>query len=327
MISFTVVLLNTMNTFFARFGFYIALLLVVIIGVLSFVLYTQEQKIRDLEHAYASTTTELNTQLASTRNTLTEKEAGLNEKEMTLEETRIALSRAEENASELSKQLEEEKERNDEFESQIKKVSGTVSKLDKLSKIDPELLMKYSKVYFLNEHYAPAKVVPIASSSLRNSAIPEYIDSKVEPHLTDLLEDAQGDAIDIKIASAYRSFTEQKSLKSNYTVLYGSGANTFSADQGYSEHQLGTTVDFTTKTLGGGLSGFENTEAYTWLLENAHRYGFVLSYPKDNAYYIFEPWHWRFVGEDLARDLHREGKYFYDMDQREIDTYLIKLFD
>lgn len=316
-----------MHTFFARFGFIITLLLLVTIAGLSVLLYTQTQKIHELERAYADTTTELSEQLTSTKNTLGEKEAGLQEKEMTIEEVKTALALSEENATELSQLLEEEKERNDDFEKQINKVSGTVGKLDKLSKIDPELLMKYSKVYFLNEHYAPEKVVPIATSSLRNSQVLEYIDAKVEPHLTDLFDEAQDDGINLKVASAYRSFAEQKSLKSTYTVLYGSGANTFSADQGYSEHQLGTTLDFTTDALGGALAGFENTEAYAWLLDNAHRYGFVLSYPKDNAYYIFEPWHWRFVGEDLARDLHKKNMYFYDMDQREIDTYLIKLFD
>ena len=82
--------------------------------------------------------------------------------------------------------------------------------------------------------------------------------------------------------------------------MYGSGANSFSADQGYSEHQLGTTVDFSTSSLGGSLNGFDQTEAYEWLDKNAHRFGFILSYSKDNAYYIYEPWHWRFVGKDLA---------------------------
>lgn len=261
------------------------------------------------------------------QHTLNEKETTISEQEKTIESIKNSLALSEKNATELSRLLEEEKNRNDNFENQIKKVSGTVGKLDKLSKIDPELLMKYSKVYFLNEHYIPAKVVPIATSSLRTPAVQEYIDAKVEPHLTDLLEEASDDGITIKIASAYRSFDEQKSLKSNYTVLYGSGANTFSADQGYSEHQLGTTVDFTSDEINGSLTGFEKTEAYAWLLSNAHRYGFVLSYPKDNAYYIFEPWHWRFVGEDLARTLHKKGQYFYDMEQREIDTYLISFFD
>ncbi len=312
-----------MHTFFARFGGLITVLLIIVIGVLSYVLTLQNKEIQSLTDTYTNTVSEL----SSTQSTLSEKERGLSEKVMTLEETKTALALSEENATELSKLLEEEKERNDDFENQIKKVSGTVGKLDKLSKIDPELLMKYSKIYFLNEHYAPAKVEAIATTSLRNPAILEYIDAKVEPHLTDLLDEAKDDGISLKVASAYRSFTEQKSLKSAYSVMYGSGANTFSADQGYSEHQLGTTLDFTSDEIGGTLTGFENTKAYTWLLENAHRYGFVLSYPKDNAYYIFEPWHWRFVGEDLARDLHREGKYFYDMNQRDIDAYLIKLFD
>ncbi len=52
-----------------------------------------------------------------------------------------------------------------------------------------------------------------------------------------------------------------------------------------------------------------------------------MSYPKSNIYYQYEPWHWRFVGEDLAEDLHDDKKNFYELDQREIDKYLIKIFD
>jgi hypothetical protein len=44
-------------------------------------------------------------------------------------------------------------------------------------------------------------------------------------------------------------------------------------------------------------------------------------------YYQYEPWHWRFVGKDLADDLRDDGKYFYDLDQRTIDSYLIDIFD
>jgi zinc D-Ala-D-Ala carboxypeptidase len=149
----------------------------------------------------------------------------------------------------------------------------------------------------------------------------------VYPFLIEMLTDAKDDGINLLVVSAYRSFDKQKDLKSAYAVQYGTGANTFSADQGYSEHQLGTTIDFTTDAMGGALTGFEKTEAYAWLQKYAHKYGFTLSYPEANDYYIFEPWHWRFVGEDLARDLHNDGKYFYDLDQREISEYLISLFD
>lgn len=237
------------------------------------------------------------------------------------------LALAEENRTELARLLEEEQARNEKFESQIKDATKTVGKLDKLSKIDPELLMKYSKVYFLNEHYVPEGVIEIASTSRFKTTESEYIHEKVAPFLEDMIAEAKEDGIELLVVSAYRSFDEQKSLKSAYSVQYGSGANAFSADQGYSEHQLGTTIDLTTVSVGGGLVGFEKTDAYAWLLKYAYRYGFVLSYPERNGYYIFEPWHWRFVGEDLARDLHRENTYFYDMDQREIDSYLISIFD
>ena len=113
-------------------------------------------------------------------------------------------------------------------------------------------------------------------------------------------------------------------------MTYGSGtANQFSADQGYSEHQLGTTLDFTTPVIKGALLSFAKTTAYTWMNDNAYKYGFVISYPKQNTYYEYEPWHWRFVGRELATYLHNidNGGYFYQLDQRFIDTYLVKIFD
>lgn len=300
----------------------IAISLAIIIVVLGF-LFAQTQKSLT---ALRTEHTTLQSELETLRNSLSAKEAEAGALNATLEEIRHAYALSEENGAELLKQLDEEKERNDSFEGKIKNISGTVGKLDKLSKIDPELLQKYSKIYFLNEHYTPAKVTEIAAEYRLKKDEPEYVAAEVAPFLEDLLKDAREDGIDLVVVSGYRSYDEQRGLKNAYSVQYGSGANTFSADQGYSEHQLGTTVDFTTAEL-GGLTGFQNTEAYAWLQKHAHRSGFVLSYPENNAYYIFEPWHWRFVGEDLADDLHDDGKFFYDLDQREIDKYLISLFD
>lgn len=213
------------------------------------------------------------------------------------------------------------------FQGQIENIAGTVGVLEKLSQTDEELLKKYSKVYFLNENYTPSKLSDIPKERLVSTATNFMIHSDVLPYLEDLIEEAEDDGIELLVASAFRSFDTQSSLKSSYKVLYGSGANQFSADQGYSEHQLGTTVDFTTPALGANFNSFASTEAYKWLLDNAHDYGFVLSYPENNAYYKFEPWHWRFVGRDLASDMKDDNRHFYDLDQREIDTYLIKLFD
>src|SRR5262249_35620771 len=143
---------------------------------------------------------------------------------------------------------------------------------------------------------------------------------QVWPHLEDLFEAAEDDGVNLRAASSYRSFDTQAILKGSYTVHYGTGANAFSADQGYSEHQLGTTLDFTTKEIGANWSSaFEGSDGYEWLIKNAYKFGFVISYPKGNTYYIYEPWHWRYVGEGLAKDLHDDGKSFYDLDQRTID--------
>lgn len=216
---------------------------------------------------------------------------------------------------------------NDSFVGQIKNITSDVEQLDKLSKTDKELLKKYSKVFFLSENYVPDYLIEIDKTYLFNPQKTTLLHSKAYPFLEQMLRAASSSDLDIKIISGYRSFSEQTSLKSNYKVVYGSGANSFSADQGYSEHQLGTTVDLTTKELGNNYAAFAKTDSYVWLLDNAYRYGFVISYPKSNFYYQFEPWHWRFVGVELATYLYQEKKYFYDLSQRVIDGYLINIFD
>ena len=110
-------------------------------------------------------------------------------------------------------------------------------------------------------------------------------------------------------------------------MLYGSGANQFSAEQGYSEHQLGTTVDLTTSEVGELSVKLDATPAYQWLTANAYRYGFILSYPKGNAFYQYEPWHWRFVGVTLATKIAVAGTHFYEMLQNDIDANLVNIFD
>jgi LAS superfamily LD-carboxypeptidase LdcB len=237
------------------------------------------------------------------------------------------LSVAEEDYEDLKDDYRKERNKNEEFQDQIDRLLGTVNDLDKLSKIDEELLQKYSKVYFLNENYTPSSINEIPNKYVLEGREPQSFHGDALPFLEKMIKRAERSGIDLKVLSAYRSFDTQAQLKGAYTQTYGSGANTFSADQGYSEHQLGTTVDLTDPATGGPWLSFENTEAFAWLEKNAYKYGFVLSYPKDNGFYIFEPWHWRFVGEDLARELHKEDKLFYNMDQREIDTYLINIFD
>jgi len=227
----------------------------------------------------------------------------------------------------LNDALYSEQQKNSYFENQIKEIAGTVGVLDKLSKTDKELLQKYSKVYFLNEHYVPQSLATITPIYVNEENRSYKIHSKILSYLENMMREAEVANTPIRIVSAYRSYDEQVALKGNYQFTYGTGANTFSADQGYSEHQLGTTVDFTTVKLGGNFNQFADTLGYKWLLDNAYKYGFILSYPENNSYYQFEPWHWRFVGKSLAMMLYEEKQNFYDVDQRKIDAYLVKIFD
>jgi zinc D-Ala-D-Ala carboxypeptidase len=215
------------------------------------------------------------------------------------------------------------------LEKKNKKLDKQKDELKKLTETDGELLKKYSKIYFLNENYSPRKLATITPEYLFTPTKEVQVLDEIENRLTELLDDARDEGINLSIASAYRSFDTQKSLKTAYKVTYGAGtANQFSAEQGYSEHQLGTAIDFTTTSMSGSLTiAFDKTPAYAWLADNAYKYGFILSYPKGNSYYQYEPWHWRFVGEDLARYLHKKNMYFYDLDQRHIDGYLGELFD
>ncbi len=207
----------------------------------------------------------------------------------------------------------------------VDEAAKSVELFKKKAEADKMLLAKYSKVFFLNEHYKPKSLSLIPTEWTYQGKVLQ-IRTEVLPFLLEMLQDMKRAGLNPKIFSAYRSFYEQKYLKGAYLQKYGKGANAFSADQGYSEHQLGTTIDISNPDTGLKIR-FENTDEFKWLKQNAWKYGFILSYPKNNKYYIYEPWHWRFVGKKLAKKLHDENKHFYDLDQNEIYDYLIYIFD
>lgn len=289
---------------------------VVGLGALGYYSYTQAQKIDMLiiERQYFLTeSNQAKQELATASSTVSELKNELSNVRVELEL--------------LADDYRDERNRNQEFENELRALAGTIGELDKLAKTDKELLQKYSKVYFLSENYIPERLQQINDQYVLAGRGDQYFHARAVSKLTDMIGAAKRAGHDLKVISAYRSFETQTELKGQFTQVYGSGANAFSADQGYSEHQLGTAVDVTTPEVGGTFSSFAETEAYEWMLKNAHRFGFVLSYPEGNQFYIFEPWHWRFVGEDLARDLNRAGANFYDWEQREIDKYLLTIFD
>jgi D-alanyl-D-alanine carboxypeptidase len=273
----------------------------------------------------------LENELSLTKNELSKTKADFastkRELESIIDSLRQELAKTEAERADFEQKYNQEKERMDFLASQVENVQSAAKTFEKLAQTDPELLKKYSKVYFLNENYIPESFIKIPTKYTFDPQKDYLVYSKIWPFLKDLLVAAENDGIDLRVISAYRSFGTQSELKSSYLMTFGTGANKFSADQGYSEHQLGTALDFTTAELGADFTTFDKTAAYQWLLNNAFKYGFILSYPEGNQYYQFEPWHWRFVGRALATRLHEEGKNFYDLGQREIDKYLISFFD
>lgn len=292
--------------------------IIALLGIISsgYLAYQYDLKGKEIANLEARNATEITTHATA-----------ITQAESTITNLEDELSKVKEDLEELADDYKDERNRNEEFEDQIRDLAGTLGDLDKLAKTDEELLQKYSKVYFLNENYIPERLEQINDRYVLEGKGDQYIHHKVEDFLEDMIQDAKKDDHELFVISAYRSFDEQNQIKGQFTSIYGSGANAFSADQGFSEHQLGTTVDLTVESVGGTYTSFAQTEAYEWMQENAYKYGFVLSYPEGNEFYIFEPWHWRFVGTDLARALHRDEANFYDWDQREIDEYLLTIFD
>lgn len=125
--------------------------------------------------------------------------------------------------------------------------------------------------------------------------------------------------IPMTIGSGYRSYGYQKNLYQSYVRLYGEKqASRFSAKAGYSEHQTGLAIDIVVNgSRVNYTQAFAKTSTGKWLKDNAHRFGFHLRYPEAGepiTGYMCEPWHFRYLGEELATKLYNSGEI--------LETYL-----
>lgn len=121
-------------------------------------------------------------------------------------------------------------------------------------------------------------------------------------------KDASILGLSLQITSGYRSFYTQKSIYQNYVLMDGEkNADTYSARPGHSEHQTGLAFDLNSITM-----DFIYTDEGKWVSENCYQYGFIIRYPKGKESitgYMYEPWHLRYVGSNLARILYNEGAW------------------
>lgn len=118
--------------------------------------------------------------------------------------------------------------------------------------------------------------------------------------------------LEFKINSAYRSFEKQVNIYNGWVSKDGQSlADTYSARAGYSEHQTGFAFDV--RDYPKTTDYFQNTEEFTWLKDNAHKYGFIIRFPEGKEYitgYQYEPWHYRYCGIDCATYIYNNNITF-----------------
>ncbi len=170
-------------------------------------------------------------------------------------------------------------------------------------------LILVNKYNYLEEDYTPTDLMNMSTEFA-------YKDKQtlveVNEAFIDMYNAALKDDVNFYVTSAYRTFAYQKELYTKYLVTYGEDyTNTISARPGFSEHQTGLALDILSDHV--PMSEFANTKAYKWLKENSYKYGFILRYPKDKSYitgYAFEPWHYRYLGEETALKVYQENITF-----------------
>ena len=162
------------------------------------------------------------------------------------------------------------------------------------------------KVHRLAEDCEPADLVAIPEGYAYGGS--QRVVGLVLDPLLALLDAAAAEGHALAVVSSYRSYETQRNTFQYHVDAYGfEAALRVSARPGHSEHQLGTTVDFSSAAVGYELvATFGQTPEGGWLAEHAHEFGFVLSYPEGKEHvtgYAYEPWHFRWVGRAMAADV------------------------
>jgi len=176
---------------------------------------------------------------------------------------------------------------------------------------DPMLLYKVDKAEALPEGYVPPDLVGLDGTGLSVSRTGHRLRAAAFKALKSMSAAAASEGVTLMVSSSYRSYEYQVEVFArNVKEMGRAKAQMVSALPGHSQHQLGEAIDF-----GSITDAFAATKASRWLLANARRYGFSLSFPKgmtDITGYQWESWHYRYIGKAAAA---LEGQYFEGVQQ------------
>lgn len=209
----------------------------------------------------------------------------------------------------VSGSSDDKTEKETELNNEYKKIVSLVNKYkDGITKL-------VNKENALNSDYEPNDLVKVNVESTKDNI---YMSEIAAENLENMFKAAKEDGINLYIVSGYRSSSYQnnlyyRSLKRRgreYTEKYVAQAN-------HSEHQTGLAADISSESIGYKLiSAFEHTEEGRWLDKNAYKYGFILRYKKDrieDTGYGFEPWHFRYVGKEIAKYIYENNLILEDL--------------
>ncbi len=185
---------------------------------------------------------------------------------------------------------------------------------------DEGLLTVVTLTYGLSRDFEPRGLVPLSGYLPGDVTLgyPNELRHVAVGPLVKMIADMQAAGLHPFIISGYRSYSAQAIARQKWAEAEPERVNILSAPPGFSEHQLGTVVDFGSPEL-PEVVGQENIEFHTyfyktseglWLADNAHKYGYTLSYPFEaieTTGFFWEPWHYRYVGVEMATFLHEQG--------------------
>ena len=175
------------------------------------------------------------------------------------------------------------------------------------------LLTLVKKGFYLPEDYEPELVdpeIPVAPDCQNPKMTKETSDA-----LTKMYKAAKQEGLELVVNSAYRSYQTQVETMADFVARYNTQyANEYVAQPGASEHQTGLGLDLTSQSVVEGKRiTFGDTEEYRWVIKNCARFGFIIRF-EDGTDGItgiaHEPWHLRYVGEDVAKEIQKNGWTF-----------------
>lgn len=174
------------------------------------------------------------------------------------------------------------------------------------------LAVLVNKKYSLGEDYDPVDLVTVEVPTVLENPEVKQLRKEAATALKKMFESAKKDDIFLQARSGYRSYQTQVQLFNSYVSKHGEeAANRYSARPGESEHQSGLAMDVTSESVNYQLSEeFGETPEGIWLRNHAQEYGFIIRYPQgkeDITGYLYEPWHLRYLGNELAVDVHKSG--------------------